>query len=204
MNKYQFLVWEVYIRSLKHYNTNASHLVEPEEVGVMCMTKIRGMRYIHKNSVVFLQLQGGAKIALRGPEGVSAETRPVALHQGQRWVVLHPPHKHGVDKWEIGRTVFEDQLHSGVNVVESTLINPQSAIFNLVGHSSRYESPTCLRLPSQSLGDSLVLNPPCQRRDMMSPYCMCLRKSHATAYIWIKWLPMTCAAGRTSSFTSGS
>lgn len=53
----------------------------------MRVTEKGGVRHVDINSVVGLQLQGGGEVALSGP-GVwgllTAETRSVGLHQGQR------------------------------------------------------------------------------------------------------------------------
>lgn len=53
----------------------------------MRVTEKGGVRHVDINSVVGLQLQGRGKVALSGP-GVwgllTAETRSVGLHQGQR------------------------------------------------------------------------------------------------------------------------
>lgn len=85
--QFTFFHWgKTTISTKYHISPNASDLVETKEVGVMCMSKITGVRYIHKNPVVFLQLQGGAEVTLCGP-GVPrllrAETCSVGLHQGQ-------------------------------------------------------------------------------------------------------------------------
>ena len=132
------------------------------------MTKISRVWYIHKNSVGFLQLQGGAEVTVCGP-GVAlllrAETLPVGLHQGQWGGAPRSPHKHRVN--EQGRTVLKDQLHSWVNVVESSLIDLQGTVFRPVSHCPGYERPACLGLPSQSLREVFYFNPPCNRRERM-------------------------------------
>lgn len=141
------------------------------------MTKKRWVWYIHINSVVFLQGQGGAEIALCGPgmpRLMRAETLSVGLHQCVRWGIPCSPHKHIVNKWGGDRAMPEDQLHSCVNVVQSALVDLQSAIFNPVAHSSRHEGHTYPWLPAQSLTKIIFFNPPCKRRCVLSPNMLIL------------------------------
>lgn len=142
------------------------------------MSKIHGVRYVHENFVGFVQLQGGAEVALCGP-GVTrllrAETCSVGLHQGQRWGALCSPHKHWVGEGGCGGTVLKDQLHSWVNVVESALVDLQGAVFEPVSHSSGYERPTCLWLPTQSIREVLCFNPTCKRGEIMLFYSVICR-----------------------------
>lgn len=53
----------------------------------MRVTEEGGVRHLHVNSVMGLQLQSGGQVALCGPGArglLRAETRSVGLHQGQR------------------------------------------------------------------------------------------------------------------------
>lgn len=75
----------------------ASGLIETEEVGVMPVTEEGGVRQVHVNSVVGLQLQGGGQVAVCGPGAcglLKTEARPVGLHQGDRGGAPCSPHKH--------------------------------------------------------------------------------------------------------------
>lgn len=126
----------------------ASDLIETKEVAVMHVTEEEGVRHIHVNSVVGLQLQGGGEVALCGPGErgpLRAETRSVGLHQGQR--LSSSPHKHRVAKGRCGGAVFEDQLHPRVNVVDSRLVDPQGSVFKLVRDPPRGVRSAHLRLP---------------------------------------------------------
>lgn len=101
----------------------------------MRVTEKGGVRHVDINSVVGLQLQGGGEVALSGP-GVrgllTAETRSVGLHQGQRRRPSSSPHKHQVVEGGGGGAVSEDQLHPRVNVVDSRLVDLQSSVLELV------------------------------------------------------------------------
>lgn len=80
----------------------------------MCVTEEGGMRHVHVNSVVGLQLQGGGQVALCGPGArglLRAETHSVGLHQGQRSGPSSSPHKDRVEEGQCGGALFEDQLH---------------------------------------------------------------------------------------------
>lgn len=75
----------------------ASGLIETEEVGVMPVTEEGGVRQVHVNSVVGLQLQGGGQVAVCGPGAcglLKTEARSVGLHQGDRGGPPCSPHKH--------------------------------------------------------------------------------------------------------------
>lgn len=167
------------------------------------MAEMHGVRHIHKDPVVFLQPQGRAEVTLWGP-GVlqlpSAEAGPVGLHQGQRRGKSCSPHKHRVNKPGCGGAFLKDQLHSWVDVIESALVDLQTAILNPVGHSSREERLTYLRLPAQSLTEYLFFDPPCKKRgDGDVTMCTVDSRYHR---VWlpfaIKMSPITCAAGRLS------
>lgn len=144
------------ISTKDHIDPKASDLVETKEVGVMSMTKISGVWYIHKNSVVFLELQSRGEVTLCGP-GVphllGAETSSVGLHQGQGCNASFPPHKHYVDKGGRRGAVLKDELHSGVDVVDSSLVDLQSTIFILVDNSPGYIGTTYMWIPAQRVGD---------------------------------------------------
>lgn len=181
------------ITTLKHQRP--SDLVETKEVGVMFMSKIIGVRYVHKNSVGFLQLQGGGEVTLCGPGVPSllrAEASSVGPHQVHRCGAPRSPHKHRVNERGRRGAVLKDQLYPRVNVVQSGLVDLQGAVLIPVRHPSGYECPTCLRLPPQSLREFYFLNPPhhvCCRSDVFvfflqlnSPFSnlhlRCIRLSH--------------------------
>lgn len=154
----------------KTITPNSSDLVKTKEVGIMCMSKITGVRNIHKNSVVFLQLQDRAQVTLWGPGEPSllrAKTGSVGLHQGHSRGKSYSPHKHCVNKWGCRGTVFKDQLHTWVNVVESGLVDLQSTVFKPVSHPSRYERSTQMWLPPQSLVEMIFFDASCKRRGIM-------------------------------------
>lgn len=132
------------------------------------MTKIFRVRYVHKNFVVFLQLVCRSEVTLCCPGVIIVlRTEPcsVGIHEGQGCGVSHPPHKHRVLKWRGGFAVLKDQLHSRVNVVESGLVDLQSAIFHPVRHSTGREGLACLWLPAQSLSEYNFFNAPWQSKD---------------------------------------
>lgn len=171
------------ISTKDHIDPKASDLVETKEVGVTCMIKISGVWYIHKNSVVFLELQGGGEVTLWGPgvwQLLGAETSSVGLHQGQGCSASCPPHKHRVDKEGCRGTVLQHELHSGVDVVDSSLVDSQSTIFKLVDNSPGYVRTFYLQIPAQRLGDFLrvfTFNTPCKRRHILS-LLPCRRENH--------------------------
>lgn len=139
----------VCLHSTECKSSAASDLIETKEVDVMLVTEEGGVRHLHVNSVVGLQLQGGGQVALCGPgaRGLRAEARSVGLHQGQRRGLPFPPHKHRVQEGRCGGAAFEDQLQPRVNVVDSRLVDPQGSVFKLVGDPPRGVRLAHLRLP---------------------------------------------------------
>lgn len=128
----------------------ASDLIETEEVGVMAVTEEGGVRQVHVDSVVGLQLQGAGQVAVCGPGAggrLGTETCSVGLHQGHRWGPSCSPHKHRVVEGRGGGAVFEDQLHPRVNVEDPRLVDPQGSVFRLVGDPARGVRPAYLPLP---------------------------------------------------------
>lgn len=100
------------ISTLKHQRP--SDLVETKEVGVMFMSKINRVRYVHKNAVGFLQLQGGGEVTLCGPGVPSllrAEASSVGPHQVHICEASRSPHKHRVSERGRRGAVLKDQLH---------------------------------------------------------------------------------------------
>lgn len=170
------------------FSPNTSDLVKTKEVGIMCMSKKTGVRNIHKNSVVFLQLQGGAQVALCCPrvfEPLGAETCSVGLHQRHRRGTRSSPQKHRVDKRGCRGTVSKGQFHPCVNVVESRLVDLQSPILKPVGHAAGYEGPAPLRLPSQC-PEFFLFNAPWKRMDTrLLLWAVRWIENHRGGYIYI-------------------
>lgn len=74
---------------------------------------------------------------------------PVPLHQGERLEIPWPSHKHRVNQGICRGAVIGFKLHPGVDVVEPSLVDLQTAI--PIDHAPLCEGPPRLWLPTQGI-----------------------------------------------------